>query len=364
MPRTQIDPRQQTQRPHNRLAQYDQMYNSDGTLFNPDMAPQQQGSQRPPQEQQPAPQTSVPDLASLLSTVQSSGGGFSGPNFQLPGISGLSAGGGTQVGPSGITVTAPNQSDMYGSYMGAVSALGTGQQNLVGSIIANMLGLTGQLGTANISAGAQRDVAGIQGDTQRDVALTQAQSASDVANIQTQSEQQIEAMRQAGLITQQQADQKLAETNNAAQQRIAEIQAAASTRPAELQFQQFQQSMDAMDPFFASLVDLFKGGGIAGSSDSYQVDPQSLVNNAQAQNAQAIASQNRAGGPSGGAAANSAAQRAQDQALAAANAQSAYQIPLQANQQNFENRQSVRQNDLAQLSTLAQFIPSLFGAIS
>lgn len=349
MMRTQIDPRQQKQSPHNRLRDY--MGRGEPEYFNPEMQPQQQGSPPPSQ----TPQTSVPDLGALLQTVQQSGGGFSGPSFQLPGISGLSAGGGTQVGKNGISMQAPDQSSMYNSYMNTVAQLGTGQQDLVGSIIANMLGLTGQLGTANINAQSNENVAGINAQSNEAIAVTQANSASEVAGIQAQSAQQIEAMRQAGLISELEAQERIANLNNASQQRIAEIQAQASVRPAELEYQQFSEGLESIQPFMQALLGQM-GGGISGSSDSYQVDPQALVNNAQAQNAQAIASSNRAGGPSGGAAANPAAARDQAQRLAAANAEAAYQIPLQVNQQNFENRQQSRQTNNDILGNLLRVI--------
>lgn len=354
--RQQIDPRTGKRQPHNRIGGYYPLPDED--RFQPAMQSPQQ------QPQAPEPQTSVPDLGSLLSTVQNAGGGFQGPNFQLPGISGLSAGGGSSVGPDGVTISAPDQSGMYNSYMNTVSALGTGQQDLVGSIIANMLGLTGQLGTANINAGAQRDVAGINAESNEAIAVTQANSASEVAGIQTASAERIEQLRQAGLISELEAQERIANLNNASQQRIAEIQAQASVRPAELQYQQFAEGLESIQPFMQALLGQMSGGGIAGSSDSYQVDPQALVNNAQAQNAQAVASQYRSGGPSGGTASNDAAARAQAQDLASRNAQAAYQIPLQVNQQNFQNRQSAEQNDLQRLSTLANFIPNLFGSIS
>lgn len=371
MMRTQIQPNSgRAALPHNRLSTYG---GTSGRFeaepggpsfdFSPNSMEQPQPQPQPPAAS--ASSTSVPDLMSLLQAVQQSGNGFQGPSFQLPGISGLSAGGATQVGPDGISMQAPDQSAMYGSYMDTVGRLGVGQQNLIGSVIGNMLGLTGQLGTANINAGAQRDVAGINAQSNESIAITQAQSAAEVAGIQTQSAERIEQMRQAGLISQQEADQRLAETNNAAQQRIAEIQAQASVRPAELQFEQFGMGLEAIQPFMqALLAQMTGGGGIAGSSDSYQVDPNAMVRAAQGQNAQAIAAQNRAGAPNGGAAANAAADRDLVQRLAAANAQAAYQIPLQVGQQNFDNRMTAQQNELQRLGTLTNFLPSLLGSLS
>lgn len=353
MMRTQIDPRgMQGGRPHNRMSQFDDRGGRYEEMFNYEN-PQQQAP--PPQQQ-----TSVPDLGTLLQQVSQQTGGFGGPNFQLPGISGLSAGGGTQVGPNGIEIQAPDQSNLYNSYMNTVSALGTGQQNLVGSVIGDMLGLTGQLGTANINAGAQRDVAGINANSNEAIALTQAKSASEVAGIQAQSAENIEAMRQAGLISELEAQERIAGLNNASAQRIAEIQAEASVRPAELQYQQFTDSMEQMGPFFEAMLRQFGGGGIAGSSDTaYQLDPQALVNNAQAQNAMGAAAANRAGAAGGGAAANDAAARAIAQQEAAANAQAAYNIPLQVNQQNFENRLAQQQGNTAMTQGLAALLNSI-----
>lgn len=363
MARTQIDPRQQGMSPHNRLRPYDQFLG--GAQSEDDRFRYDEPQAPPPQQQASQPASGGFDIGQLLSGLSGISGSQQAPSWGGLDIGGYAAGGGMQVGPDGITITNPNQ---QAGLVELIRRSAGNEQAAIGadaSKFSDIMNFGSQIGTAGINAGAQRDVAGINAQSNEAIAMTQAQSASDVANIQAQSAAEVQRLQNAGLITQQEADQKLAETNNAAQQRIAEIQAQAAVRPAELQFEQFGMGLEAIRPFMEALLSQMSGGGSFGGSggSAYQVDPQSLVNAAQAQNAMGAAAANRTGGGGGGAAANSAAARAIAQQESAANAQAAHQIPLQVNQQNFDNRQAAQANELQRLQTLSQFIPNLFSSI-
>lgn len=355
MMRTQIDPRRQGAAPHNRLSDYGRM--GSGARSEDDVFRYEQPASPPTQQSAPQQSSSGFDASSFLNTLGSMG---QLPTYQGANISGLSAGGGISIGKDGaISIENPNQSQLGAAALQANSGNYQAGLGALANMFGSMASAGSQLGTAQIQGDTSRDVAGINSASNEKIALTQAQSASEVAGIQTQSAERIQQMVLNGQLSEIEAQKQIAEINAASQQRIAEIQNA----PAQLEHERFYASMDMLNPFLQAMAEAFGGGGGGDlGGGAYQVDPQALINNAQAQNAMGAAAANRAGG-GGGSAANSAAARDIAQQEASANARAAFDIPLQVNQQNFQNRQTARQNDLQQLQTLAQFIPNLFGSL-
>lgn len=105
---------------------------------------------------------------------QSSSNIFSGGSLPtLPGLDGVQAGGGVQIGD--MQIQGGNNQQAYGSLLDALAKNYSTQAGLQGSMFGNITNLAGNLGTAGIGAGAQTGVAKIKADADRYSAELQLQ---------------------------------------------------------------------------------------------------------------------------------------------------------------------------------------------
>lgn len=295
---------------------------------------------------------------------------FNLPTFSLPGTQGMSFGGGTQISKDGgITMTAPDTTGAYQSYLDTIKGLGTAGIGAQSEAYGNLLGLTGQLGTANINAGLGRYQAdqglaatGLQTDAARFAAEKDYLARELAAQLGLEGQkEQYGAQRYVS--DQERAAAELASNN---QLQAALAQAAASTRPAELEYQRFTDAM----PFFQQLATQLMGGnqgsqlgGDVGGGQLPQLAQQQMLNQAMSGNAAMEAAALRgagAGAPGTGA----ASQRAGLQ-RAMADTAAGYQIPAAANEEDIRNRLALiaAANDRmrAQTSAISPFLSMLGG---